>query len=312
MTLALLCGPASEPLGGLVAEALGVAPVGCEVVRFPDGELHVQLRDTVRGRDLFLIQATSPPGEQCLLELLLIADACRRGGAGHLTAVMPYFGYARQDRRAKGREAVAARLVADLIQAGGIQRIVVVDAHTAALEGCFSIPFEHLSAAALLIEGVRPLCDDASIIIAPDFGAVHLAERFGRALGLPIAIVHKTRVSGEEVTVTGVTGDVRDRAPVIVDDMISTGGTVEAAYQALRAAGCRPELVVAATHGLFAGNANERLSLLPLRQVVVSDSVALPARVPFPRQVIGLQDVLADAVRRLHEQRSLSDLIAHR
>ena len=312
MTLALLPGPATETLGARVAETLGVSPVRCDVIRFPDGELHVQLVDSVRGRDVFVVQATSPVAERHLMELLLIADACRRAGAGHLTAVVPYFGYARQDRRARGREAVAARLVADLIHASGIQRVVAVDAHTPAIEACFSIPFEHLSAVRLLIEAVRPLCDDTTTIVAPDLGAVHLAEQFGRALDLPIAVVHKTRISGEEVSVSGVTGDVRGRSPVIVDDMISTGGTVEAAYRALQSAGCHPELAVVATHGLFAGNANERLSSLPLRQVIVSDSVALPAELPFPLHVIRLHELLAEAVRRLHEQRSLVDLIEHR
>jgi ribose-phosphate pyrophosphokinase len=311
VTLALLSGTASQLLGARIAETLGIAPVRCEIVRFPDGELHVELGDTVRGRDVFIIQATSPVAERHLMELFLIADACRRAGAGHLTAVIPYFGYARQDRRAHGREAVAARLVADLIQAAGIQRIVAVDVHTPSIEGFVGIPLEHLSAVHSLIEAVRPLCGDATTIVAPDLGATRLAERYGQALGLPIAIVHKTRISGEQVRVSGITGDVRGRSPIIVDDMISTAGTIEAAYHALLEGGCRPELGVVATHGLFVGNAVDRLQALPLRQVIVSDSVLLPESPPFPFKVISLRELLSEAVRRLYEQRSLADLFEH-
>jgi len=311
MTLSLLSGPASELIGGRIAERLGCAVVACAVVRFPDGELHVELGDTVRGQDLFIVQATSPIAEAHLIELLLIADACRRAGAEHLTAVMPYFGYARQDRRARGREPVAARLVADLIQVSGIQRIVAVDVHTPSIEGFVSVPFEHLSAVRLLIEAVRPWWHADATIVAPDLGATRLAERYGEALHLPIAIVHKTRVSGEEVRVSRITGDIRGRSPIIVDDMISTGGTIEAAYHALLDAGCRPELIVAATHGLFAGNASDRLRALRLRQVIVSDSVQLPETPALPLGVVTLEDLLSDAIRRLHEQRSLAGLIEH-
>ena len=311
MTLALLSGTASERLGAGVADTLGIAPVPCEIIRFPDGELHVELGQSVRGSDVFIFQATSPVADGHLMELLLLADASRRAGAGHVTAVIPYFGYARQDRRAHGREAVAARLVADLIQVSGVQRIVAVDVHTPAIEGFAGVPLEHLSAVHALIEAVKPFCGDATVIVAPDLGAAHLAERYGQALGLPIAIVHKTRISGEEVRVSRITGDARDRSPIIVDDMISTGGTIAAAYHALLDAGCRPELAVVATHGLFVGNAVERLQLLPLRQVIVTDSVALSERQPLPLKVVSLRGLLAEAVLRIHEQRSLADLIDH-
>jgi ribose-phosphate pyrophosphokinase len=311
MTLALLAGTASQLLGARIAESLGVVPLACETVRFPDGELHVELGDTVRGRDVFIIQATGPVAERHLMELLLMADACRRAGAGSLTAVIPYFGYARQDRRAHGREAVAARLVADLIAVSGVQRVVAIDVHTPAIEAFFSVPLEHLSAVRLLTEAVRPLCGDATTIVAPDLGATRLAERYGQALGLPIAIVHKTRISGEQVRVSGITGDVRGRSPIIVDDMISTGGTIEAAYHALLEAGCRAELGIVATHGLFVGNAIDRLQALPLRQVIVSDSVLLPESPPFPVEVISLREFLSEVIRRLYEQRSLADPSEH-
>jgi ribose-phosphate pyrophosphokinase len=246
-------------LAASVAEQLET-PLGRRLVyRFPDGELHVELQESVRGHDVYLIQSTSPPVEAHLLELWLLADACRRAGAAHLTTVVPYFGYARQDRRASGREPVGARLIADLCAASGLQRLVAVDLHSAALEGFFAVPVEHLSAVALLAEAVRSLFPANTVVVAPDLGAVKLAERYGRCLHLPMAIVDKERLSGEEVRVRRVVGRVEGCPMLVVDDMISTGGTVQAAIEALLAAGCAPEVTVAVSHGLFVGPVVERL-----------------------------------------------------
>ena len=310
MELSVLAGQANGPLAERVAATLvkGLGPVNIQ--RFPDGELSVCVLDTVRGRDVYLLQPTGPPVESHLLELLLLADACRRAGAARLTAVVPYFGYARQDRRAGGREAVGGRLVADLMAGGGLDRVVAVDLHTAALEGFFTMPLEHLTAMPLLLDMVRPDVPVDGVVVSPDLGAAKLAEGYGRALDLPVAIVHKTRLSGEEVRVTRIVGDVRGRAPLIVDDMISTGGTIEAAISALLAAGCRPPVVVVATHALLVGSAIERLRALPLRRLVVTDSLPLPAT-DLPLRVVGLAPLLAQAIERLHAERSLADLLAH-
>lgn len=310
MRLQILAGSAHPALAAALAGELDVEPAAVSLARFPDGELHVCLRDTVRAGDVYLVQPTSPPVETHLLELLLLADACRRAGAGRLTAVVPYFGYARQDRRGGGREPVAARLVADLLATGGIQRLVVVDVHTPAIEGYASMPVEHLSAVSLLAEAARPSLPDQAVVVAPDLGAVHLAERYATGLGLPMALVHKLRVSGTEVRVRGITGDVRDRAPVLVDDMISTGGTMAAAIDALLAAGCRPEVTVLASHGLLVSVAAEQLSTRPVRRVIVTDSVPAPADFPLPLQVVSIAGLLGDAVRRLHAGHSLHDLLA--
>jgi len=312
MDLTILSGSANLSLAEVIAEKLGLQ-LGSRVLRcFPDGELHVEIQESVRGHDVYLIQPTSPPVDTHLLELLLLADACRRAGAAHLTAVMPYFGYARQDRRASGREPVAARLIADLLQSSGLHRVMAVDLHTPALEGFFPIPLEHLSAVSLLAEAVRPRVPPNAMIVAPDLGAVKLAERYARLLHLPLAIVHKTRLSGEEVRVQNVVGDVRGRVPIVVDDMISTGGTIQAAIQALLAAGCGSEdLTVVASHGLFVGPAEERLHTVPIHRLLVTDSVARPAREPFALQVVSLGSLLAEAITRLHNNQSLSDLLVH-
>lgn len=224
-----------------------------------------------------------------------------------MTAIVPYFGYARQDRRAGRRLAVGARMLADMLHASPIHRLLMIDLHTPAIEGFFSIAVEHWSAVPILAEAVRPGVHERSIIVAPDLGAVKLAEHYARLLELPLAIVHKTRISGQEVSVRQMVGDVRDRSPIIVDDMLSTGGTVEAAMKALLAAGCLAEATVAVSHGLFVGGAEEILLPLPIQRIFTTDSVTQrPDRLPV--EVHSLGPFLAEAIRRLHGDESLGDL----
>jgi len=220
-------------------------------------------------------------------------------------------GYARQDRRSTGREPVGARLVADLLGVGGLQRILAVDLHSSALEGMFSLPLEHLTAVPLLAEKVRLPSATSGVLVAPDLGATKLAERYARLLELPVAVVLKRRLSGAQVAVRGVTGEVRDRVPVIVDDMITTGATIEAAVQSLLEAGCRPEITVAATHGLFVGDASDRLARLPIRRLVTTNSVRAPERGALPLERVSIAPLLADAISRLHGNRSLNNLLVH-
>jgi ribose-phosphate pyrophosphokinase len=309
---AILSGSANPALADAVARQLGVDPVKRTLERFPDGEMHVEIEESIRGRDVYLLQPTSPPAEANLLELLLLADACRRSDAGRLTAVIPYFGYARQDRRARGREAVGARVAADLVQLGGFQRIVSVDLHTPALEGFFSLPLEHLTAVPILSQALRTGFWEDGVVVAPDLGAAKLAELYAGLLGLPVAIVHKVRLSGERVAVRRISGDVRERRPIIIDDMITTGGTVEAAARALLEAGCRPELTVAATHGVLVGPAVTRLDALPIRRLVVTDTVATPAVRPRMIETAAVFGLLAEAIAGLHWGGSLANLAAHR
>jgi len=312
MEQTLFAGLANPQLAKALAAKLGTSLGALEIDRFPDGELHVAIHESVRGNDVYLIQPTSPPVERHLLELLLVADAAHRAGAARLTAVIPYLGYARQDRRASGREAVGARLVAELLAAGGLlQRVVAVDLHSPAIEGFFGVPLEHLSAVPTLVESVRNSVTENSVIVAPDLGAAKLAERYASSLGLPVAIVHKSRLSGSEVSVRSITGDVRGRAPIMVDDMISTGGTVEAAIEALLSGGCEPYITVVASHGLFVGPAVERLRAAPLRRIVVTDSVSTPEGLGLPLEVVGLAPLLARAIKCLHNDRSLEGLLTH-
>jgi ribose-phosphate pyrophosphokinase len=318
MELTLLAGRSNAALAKATAAELGTRLCNARLETFPDGELHVEIEESLRGHDVFVLQATSPPAETHLMELLLMADACRRAGASRLTAVTPYFGYARQDRRASGREAVGARVVTDLLEAVRFDRAVAVDLHSGALEGFFSTPLEHVSAVPTLVDAIRPLVDARAVIVAPDLGATKLAERYAMALQLPVAMLHKVRVSGEEVHVRRITGDVFDRSPIVVDDMISTGGTIAAAVTALREASSRKEISVAATHGLLVGSAVERLRQLELRALVVTDSVERariledePETMPELR-VVCLGPLLADAIWSLYRGQSLNSLIVHR
>ena len=309
MTLTVIAGSANVALANSVSAALGVKPCGRVVQRFADGELHVEIEESVRGHDVYVIQPTSLPVDEHVMELLFLADACRRAGAARLTAIVPYFGYARQDRRASGREAVGAHVIAGLIEAAGFARVVAIDLHTPEIEGFFHIPLEHLSAARLLAEAVRTTSD--TVIVAPDLGAVKLAERYQALLHLPVAVLHKTRLSGQEVSLRGIIGDVKDRAPLIVDDMITTGATVEAAVKGLLEAGCKPDVSIMATHALFVGPAVARLQALPIRQLIGTDTVALTTEFPSPLQVANVAPMIADTIARLHRDQSLENLLAH-
>jgi len=311
MEIMIFSGEANPPLAAAIAALVGV-PLGRRIVaRFPDSELHVEIQQSVRGHDIYLVQPTAPPVDLHLMELLFMADACHRAGAHRITAIVPYFGYARQDRRGKGREPVGARLASDLFAAAHISRVVAVDLHTPELEGFMSIPLEHLSAVPILTRTVPPLLADNSVVVSPDLGGVKLAERYARALGLPLAVVHKTRLSGTQVEVRGIVGDVAGRSPVIVDDMVSTAGTVDAAIRAVIAAGSAGQVLVVASHGLLVGEAVQRLGGLPIQRLVFSDSVKSVSHPSLPIEVASIAPLLAEAIKLLHGEQSLSDLIIH-
>jgi len=278
------------------------------LARSPDGELRVEIQENVRARDVFLVQPTGPPLDRNLMELLFLADACRRAGANQVTAVMPYFGYARQDRSASGQQALGARLMPDLLRMAGVGRVVAVDLHTTAVESAFGVALEHVSAVNLLCSALAPP-PAGSIVVAADMGALRLAERYGRALDLPIAIVAKVRVSDEEVVAHNVIGEVRGRKPLIVDDMIITGATIEAALNAVVALGAVPNATVVATHGLFVGQAASRLRTLPITSLLVTDSTEIASVLELPIQVVTLAPLLTQVIARLHAGEPLGDLI---
>jgi ribose-phosphate pyrophosphokinase len=309
MTLSILAGSSNLPLAVSIGARLGIEPLPRTDQRFEDGELHVEIEASIRGHDIYLIQPTSPPVDEHVMELIFLADACRRAGAARLTAIVPYFGYARQDRRPSGRSAVGARVIAGLIESAGFAHLVAVDLHTAAIEGFFHLPLEHLSAATLLADAVQT--SDDMVIVAPDLGAVKLAERYQARLHLPMVVLHKARIAGSGgsgVSLRGIIGDVRNRAPLVVDDMVTTGATIEAAVKGLLDAGCKPDVAVVATHALFVGSAPARLQALPIRQLIGTNSVD-PSALPEHFQTVNLAPVLADVIARLHNNKSLASLL---
>ena len=308
MSVKIVAGTANPTLARTIATKLGAQPVSGELERFPDDEVRPVV-GRVRGDDVYIIQPTGPPVNDNLVELLLLLDSCRRAGADRLTAVVPYFGYARQDRRGNPGEAIGARVAADVIAAAGADRLVVVDPHTPSLEAMFGIPVEMLTAVPILAGALKSTIDERAVVVAPDLGAMKLARHFASLLHAPFAVVSKHRVSGTTVHAEELIGDVQGRSAVIVDDMISTGATIEAALHVLHVYGAAPDAVVAATHGLFVGPAAQRLGKPGLRRLVVTDSVAPRDDHGLPLQTESMAGLLADAIGRMHRGDPLDELL---
>ena len=294
--IVLFAGTANPSLAASVAAVLGVQLGACTVERFPDGELSVWLDDSVRRRDVFLVQPTGPPVNEHLVELLAFTDACRRAAAARFTAVVPYFGYARSDKRHGRRGPITASLVARLMETAGVDHIVTLDLHAAQIEGFFHIPVDELTAVPTLCDALQGGLSPETVVVSPDTGRVKMASEYAHRLGSSVAVLHKRRVSGTETEVTHVVGDVSGRPCLIVDDMIATGGTIATGVAALLAAGARPEITVAATHGLFIGDAAANLSHPAIREVVVTDSLASTRSWPRLR-IASIASLLASAIR---------------
>ena len=309
MVLRIVSGSANPGLAAATANHLGVASNGCATERFPDGELRPTVKN-VGGADVYVVQPTAPPVNEHIVELLMLLDACRRARAARVTAVVPYFGYARQDRRTVEGQAIGSSVVADAITAAGADRLVIVDPHTPSLEAQFRIPVETLTAVPTLCGDLAGELPQGAVVVAPDLGAVKLAERYASILHGPVAVVRKYRESGAAVSALDIAGDVRGRPVVIIDDMITTGATIEAAVGLLRVRGAAPDITVAATHGLFVHAAASRLRDLDLRRVLVTDTVA-PKNTAIGIQVCSIAPTLAVAIASLHSNTPLDQSPTH-
>jgi ribose-phosphate pyrophosphokinase len=296
--LFLLAGSANPSLSQSLAAELDLTLGTCRLETYPDDEMHVLLQESVRDKDVYLVQSTARPVADNIIEILLIADACRRAGAGRITGMVSYLAYARQERRTDEGEPVSARIMADLL-ATRLDRIICVDLHNPALEGFFSIPMVHVSALPLLVKRLERGLPEKAVIVAPDLGAVKLARRFADLLDLPVAFIHKERQSGAQVTFRNIIGEVKGRHPILVDDMISTGGTVVSAVEALLEQKAYPDMTVVATHGVFAGNALKRFEALPVKKIIVTDSVEAFAAENTLVETISLANLLAKTVCKL-------------
>ena len=305
---ALFSGSANVPLAGAIARALS-RPVSRSATRnFPDGEMAVSLEEPVRARPVYIVQSMYPRVTESLFELLLFIDACRRAGTREITAVVPYLGYARADKRHARRVAITASMLAQLLTTTGLHHLVTVDLHSPQIEGFYPVPVEALTAVPILCAELKAALPSTTVVISPDEGRVHMAREFGRILGFPIAVLHKIRASATETKVLHVVGDVRGRSCLIIDDMITTGGTIANAVSALLKAGASPEITIAATHGVLVEGARERLSHPAIRRITVTDTIAQQHTAWPELKVVTLAPLLAAAIQRLSGGESMSDL----
>ncbi len=306
--LTFFSGTANPDLAAQVAATLDI-PLGARIVeRFPDGELSIQLQEPVRRKDVFILQSIAPPVNEHLVELLIFADACRRAAAGRITAIIPYLGYSRSDKRHGRREAITASMVASLCKTVGIDHVLTVDLHAAQIEGFFHLPVDNLTAVPLLCENLRKKVKEGTVIVAPDAGAVHLAGEYAHRFGTSVVVMHKRRETGTTTRVTHLVGEVRDRPCLIVDDMISTGGTVAESIEVLLKAGAKPDIMIAATHGLFVRDARQKLNVPEVREVYVTDSLSMSQAGWSRLHLVSLAPLIAEALNRLVGHKSFGDL----
>jgi ribose-phosphate pyrophosphokinase len=284
------------------------APLGRAIVgRWRNEETRVRLEENVRGSDVFVIQSLSSPADHHLMELLFMIDAAKRASAARITAVIPYYAYAKQEKKTQGREPISAKLVANLITTAGADRVLTLDLHAPAIEGFFDIPVDHLRAAPLLAQRFRRHGQNL-VAVSPDAGGVARADEFRARVGAPIAIISKRHPDADATEVLEMVGDVDGKIAVIIDDMISTGGTLTAAAEMLKSRGAA-EVVCAATHGIFADDALARIAASPIERVVVTDSIPLPKSGPHDIiEVVTVAPLLAEAIMRIHKDMSISAL----
>ncbi len=307
--LKLFTGNANRPLAEEIAQYLRV-PVGdAEVTRFSDGEVYVQINENVRGADVFLIQPTCPPVNDTLMELLIMIDAVKRASAHRITAVLPYYGYARQDRKVQPRVPISAKLVADLLEAAGIDRVLALDLHAGQIQGFFNIPVDHLFAGpVVMIEYLRKKDLKDAVIVAPDAGGVERARAIAKRLNAGLAIIDKRREGPNAAIAMHLIGEVRGKDAVVIDDMIDTAGTLIQAVDALAREGAR-RILACGVHPVLSGPAVERIAASPLEEVVVTNSIPVPAEKRTARvTVLSVAPLLGEAIRRIHDEESVSTL----
>lgn len=305
--LMMLTGSANQRLAEEIAETLGMPLGDTTIRRFADGEIFVRINENVRGRDTFILQSTPPPGDN-IMELLLLIDAARRASAARITAVIPYFGYARQDRKDQPRVALGAKLFANMVTTAGADRVLAVDFHQHQLQGFFDIPVDHLYAAPVITRYFREKEMHRPVVVAPDVGAAKMARGFAKRLNATIGIIDKRRPTANVSEVLHVIGDVDGRDCLLADDLIDTGGTMTESVRALKAHGAR-EVYCCATHALFSGPAVERFAESAVREVVVTNTIAIPEEKRFPQlKVLSVGALVAQAIHYTHSNESVSSL----
>ncbi len=309
--LKLLSGNANPKLSESIAKALGVELGESEIEKFSDGEIKIKINESIRGKDVYIVQPTSYPTNDNLMELLIIVDACRRASAGYINAIIPYYGYARQDRKTRGREPITAKLVANLLTIAGVDRIITMDLHAGQIQGYFDIPVDHFSAIRLLSSYFTDMAYDKPddfVVVSPDLGGVRRAREFSDYLKLPIAIIEKRRPMPNVSEVMSVIGDFKGKHAILVDDMVDTAGTITNAANYLIENGAK-DVYIAATHGVFSGKAIERLSDSSVKEVIITNTIELPKEKQLDKiKQLEVGPLLAEAIHRINTYESISGL----
>jgi len=307
--LKIFSGSSNPALAINVCKYLGIPVGGAQIDRFPDGEKVIRVEDDVRGRDCFVLQSTCEPVDEHLVELLIYLDCLRRASASRITAVIPYFGYARQDRKDEGRVPITAKLVANLITTAGADRVLAIDLHAKQLQGFFDIPVDHLTGELVLNKYFRDKKINNLTVVSPDVGNMKIAARYAEHLGGELAIVYKKRFSGSEVEANEMIGEVEGRNILMCDDIIATAGTVCSAAGLLKERGAE-KIYVGATHGIFALQALERLAEAPIEEVIVTDTIpsSEQAKKIDNIKVLSVAAMLGEAIKRIHRNESISNL----
>ncbi len=306
--LKIFSGGANPALAERICGYLKVPLGEVKLTRFSDGEVNFQILENVRGQDVFVVQSTCPPVNENLMELLIMIDAFKRASAQRITAVLPYYGYARQDRKEKPRVPISAKLVGDLLYAAGAHRLLTIDLHAGQIQGFFDIPVDHLYARPVILEYLAQLKLNKTTIVSPDAGGVERARGYAKRLGMSLAIIDKRRVADNEAEVMHIVGDVDGSDVIIVDDLVDTGGSVVRASQALRREGAG-RLFVAATHAVLSGPAVERITQSDIEALIVTDTIPLSSEKQVPKiKVLTVASLLGEAIRSIHEETSVSSL----
>lgn len=303
----------NKPLAKKIADAVGVPLGKTSVDRFSDGEIRINIEESIRGDEIFIIQSTSAPVNDNLMELLIMIDALRRASASTINVVMPYYGYARQDRKARSREPITAKLVADMLEKAGADRVIVLDLHAAQIQGFFDIPVDHLMGAPLLADYfLKNGLEKDAVVVSPDHGGVTRARKLAEFLKAPIAIIDKRRPKANVAEIMNIIGSVDGKRCIIIDDMIDTAGTITLASQALMDAGAK-EVYACATHPVLSGPAIERLDKSPIKKVIVTDSIQLPEEKQIDKLTqVSVGPLIGDAIKRIHENKPVSPLFKNR
>lgn len=311
--LEIFSGNANKGLAEEIARELGKKLGGMMVERFSEGEIRVKIDDNVRGKDVFVIQPTCPPPNENLMELLIIIDALKRASAGRITAVVPYYGYARQDRKDQPRVPISAKLVANLLTVAGASRILTMDLHAGQIQGFFDIPLDHLFAVNVFVEYITSkLKLENYVVVSPDVGGIKTARAYAKRLGVGLAIVDKRRISPEKAEAMNILGEVEGKNAILVDDLIATGGSLIEAANALRRAGVK-KIYAAVVHGVLSGDAVKKIEGSILEQLIITNTIPMDERKASSKiKVLTVASLLAEAIKRIHHEESISCLFDER